>query len=82
MSDLLIAPALRGDRRALARLMSQVEAGDATARAIIAAIYPHTGRAHIIGVTGAPGAGKSSLVNALAAGYRRRGQSVGIIAVS
>jgi LAO/AO transport system kinase len=79
--DDLPARVLAGDRRALARAISCVEAGGAPARSLVAALYPRGGRAHVIGVTGAPGAGKSSLVNGLAKAYRRRGQSVGIIAV-
>jgi LAO/AO transport system kinase len=51
------------------------------ARALLAALYPRTGRAHIVGVTGAPGTGKSTLVNALARAYRAEGKTVGIIAV-
>src|SRR5690606_21239154 len=47
----------------------------------LAALYPHTGRAWVIGITGAPGTGKSSLVTALAKAYRTRGESVGILAV-
>jgi LAO/AO transport system kinase len=70
---------LAGSRRALARLLTRIENEEAQAE--LAALYPHTGRAWIIGVTGAPGTGKSSLVNALAAAYRARGQTVGIIAV-
>lgn len=72
---------LNGDRRALARAITLVENDDPQARAIIRAIYPHTGRAHVIGVTGAPGYGKSTLVNAIARVYRRRGLTVGVIAV-
>ncbi len=72
---------LNGDRRALARAITLVENDDPQARAIIRAIYPHTGRAHIIGVTGAPGYGKSTLVNAIARVYRQRDLTVGVVAV-
>lgn len=70
---------LAGSRRALARLLTRIENEEAPSE--LAALYPHTGRAWIIGVTGAPGTGKSSLVNALAAAYRAQGKTVGIIAV-
>lgn len=72
---------LQGNRRALARAITRVESGGAPARAVLAGIYPHTGRARIVGITGPPGAGKSTLVNSLAAELRRRDRSVGIIAV-
>jgi LAO/AO transport system kinase len=70
-----------GDPRAVARAISAVERGGAEARAVIAAIFRFTGRARVIGVTGAPGTGKSTLVNEIAKLYRRRGQRVGIVAV-
>ncbi|HWQ11836.1 MAG TPA: methylmalonyl Co-A mutase-associated GTPase MeaB [Roseiflexaceae bacterium] len=72
---------LRGDRRALARGITLTEQGGPEARALLRAIYPYTGRAHIVGVTGAPGVGKSTLVSALVAEWRRRGRSVGVVAV-
>jgi len=72
---------LAGNRRALARVISLVEDGETGARALLAALYPHTGRAHVIGITGAPGTGKSTLVNALARSYRQQSRTVGIIAV-
>lgn len=72
---------LDGDRRALARALSQVENEAPDAPAMLAALYPLTGRAHIVGVTGAPGTGKSTLVNALALAYRAAAETVGIIAV-
>jgi LAO/AO transport system kinase len=56
---------LSGDRLALSRFLSQVENGDPQARPVLDRLYKHTGSAHIIGVTGAPGTGKSSLVNRL-----------------
>ena len=70
-----------GQPRAVARAISAVERGGAGARAIVAAIFRFTGRAHLIGITGAPGTGKSKLVNEIAKQYRRRGQRVGIVAV-
>ena len=70
-----------GNPRAVARAISAIERGGADAREVIAAIYRYTGRAHVIGVTGAPGTGKSTLVNEIAKLYRRRGHRVGIIAV-
>ncbi len=72
---------LSGNRRALARGISIVETGGAPARELLRAVYAHTGRAHIVGITGSPGAGKSTLVNALALHWRQAGRTIGIIAV-
>ncbi|MCL6430411.1 MAG: methylmalonyl Co-A mutase-associated GTPase MeaB [Anaerolineae bacterium] len=72
---------LRGERRALARAISRLEEGGEAGRELLALLYAHGGRAHTIGVTGAPGTGKSTLVSAMARGYRRRGLTVGIVAV-
>ncbi len=77
----LVDEALAGNRRALARLISQVEDNGALAAQTLAAIYPCTGRAHVVGVTGSPGTGKSTLVSELAKAYRHAGQTVGIVAV-
>ena len=80
MTELLTA-ALAGQRRALARVLSLVENGSEQSREWIALLYPHTGQAQIIGITGAPGSGKSTLVAQIAAEYRRRGLTVGIVAI-
>jgi LAO/AO transport system kinase len=72
---------LRGNRRALARLLSAVENAMPQAAEAMETLYSHAGRAHIIGITGAPGTGKSTLVSALARTYRKQGKTVGIIAV-
>ncbi len=72
---------LAGDRRALARAISLVEQGGAQAKALMAEIYPHSGKAKSFGVTGPPGAGKSTLVALLARTLRAQGLTVGIIAV-
>ncbi len=70
-----------GNRRALARLLTLVENEHPDAEAALTELYPHTGNAHIIGVTGAPGTGKSTLVTALAQGYRENDKTVAILAV-
>ncbi len=72
---------LDGDRRALARVLSWVENGDQRGRAMLRALYPRSGRARTIGLTGSPGAGKSTVTNALAQAFRARGQTVGIVAI-
>lgn len=70
-----------GDRRAIARLITLIESETEEARALLAQLFPYTGRAYIIGVTGAPGSGKSTLVNQLAKHYSARGRRVGVVAV-
>jgi LAO/AO transport system kinase len=72
---------LRGDPRALARAISHVEENAGSAAGIVRAIYGRTGRATVLGVTGSPGAGKSSLVDGLVREYRRAGRRVGVVAV-
>ena len=75
------SPIVAGDRRALARLLTHIENTDAEAAEALAWLFPHTGRAHLIGITGAPGCGKSSLVNVLTLALRRAGSTVAILAV-
>jgi LAO/AO transport system kinase len=70
-----------GDTRSLARVITRVENRAADSIEILQQLFPRTGRAHVIGVTGSPGVGKSSLVDRLAVGYRQMDRKVGIIAV-
>lgn len=77
----LIDGVARGDLRVVARLITLAENGVPRARAVQRAIFPRTGRAHVVGVTGAPGAGKSTLVDQLARTWRARGKKVAILAI-
>lgn len=70
-----------GERRALARLLTQVENDTPAGREALRTLFGATGRAHVVGVTGPPGAGKSTLVNRLIATWRERGRSVAVVAV-
>lgn len=72
---------LAGDVRAAARLMRAVDDRTAAARDALKALHPHTGRAYIVGITGNPGAGKSTVVDGLIAHYRAAGERVGVVAV-
>ncbi len=72
---------VRGDDRAIGRLMSLLEQGAPEGIACLKALYPQTGRAHVIGITGPPGSGKSTLVDHLTVEARKRGKTVGIVAV-
>lgn len=70
-----------GGRRPLARLLTRIENGDPSVRPLLAKLFAAGRGAHVIGITGPPGSGKSTLVNALIGEWRRRGRRVGILAV-
>ena len=72
---------LAGDLRALARAITTVENSEPQADELLKQLFPHSGRALVLGITGSPGAGKSTLVDRMAAAYRRQEKTVGIIAV-
>src|SRR5438874_4682232 len=77
----LVSGVREGDRRALARAISLVENGDPRAQPLVRELYPDTGRAYAIGVTGPPGVGKSSLIGALIGHVRELGLGVGVVSV-
>src|SRR5678816_3354370 len=72
---------LSGDVRSLARVITRVENRSLEGEALMRHLFPRTGRARIIGITGSPGAGKSSLVDRLAANYLKKNKSLAIVAV-
>jgi len=77
----LVDELLAGKHRALARAITRIENRSPGYRDLVAALYPHTGSADVIGITGSPGSGKSTLVDKMAKAYRDRGLTVGVIAV-
>ncbi len=79
--DQLLEDLLTGKHRALARTISKIEDRSPGYRDLVSKLYAHTGKADVIGITGSPGAGKSTLVDKLAETYRERGETVGVIAI-
>jgi LAO/AO transport system kinase len=77
----LLEGVLKGDRKSIARTISLVEDNSSEAKKIISKLYPHGGKAHVIGVTGPGGSGKSTLIEKLTKELRRKGKTVGVIAV-
>ncbi|MBS7247735.1 MAG: methylmalonyl Co-A mutase-associated GTPase MeaB [Candidatus Jordarchaeales archaeon] len=77
----LVEEALRGNKRAVARLISIVEDNPAEARHLMRLLAPYAGRSHLVGVTGPPGSGKSTLIAAMIKELRQRGKTVGVVAV-
>lgn len=77
----LLAAAIAGDRGALARLVTEVERGGETGRAVSRVVHPRSGAAYTVGITGAPGAGKSTLTSALVGEIRRRGDRAAVVAI-
>ena len=77
----LIENIFNGDPRAIARAITRVESGAADAAELMKAVFPRTGKAVVIGITGSPGAGKSSLVDKLALHYKNAGEKIGIICI-
>ncbi|HEY7902844.1 MAG TPA: methylmalonyl Co-A mutase-associated GTPase MeaB [Casimicrobiaceae bacterium] len=77
----LVAPALAGDVRAIARLLTRAENPSAESRQAFDALYARAGRAHVVGITGVPGSGKSTLVARTAAAIRAGGRKVAIVAI-
>jgi LAO/AO transport system kinase len=80
-TEQLVKGVLKGDKRSIARSITIIENQEPEAQKLIAKLYPKTGKAHIIGITGPPGAGKSTLIEKLAKELRNRGKTVGIVAV-
>ena len=72
---------LAGDRRALARAITLVESDDPAGWELVREVYPHTGRAKIVGLTGAPGAGKSTLIGALTKARRAQDRTIGVLSI-
>lgn len=81
MMKTLAANILKGDQRSIAKLITLVENDSSNAREVMKEIHPHTGKAQVIGITGVMGCGKSTLIYELTKNYRKKGKTVGIIAI-
>ena len=81
MTASLAEQILQGKRRAIARQISGLENNQADALRVLADLYPHTGKAHLTGITGPPGTGKSTLVNQIAKSFRRDGKTVAVLSI-
>jgi LAO/AO transport system kinase len=79
--DDLVTGALRRDHSAIAKLITQAESGGSGERRVLRCLFPHTGHAHVVGVTGAPGTGKSTLISHIVRLLRAQDETVGVIAV-
>ena len=77
----IIQQIVAGDVRTIARILRDIDDELPSSRNILKKLYPHTGKAHVIGFTGSPGVGKSSLVDQIATVYRKQSKTVGILAV-
>ena len=77
----LVDSLIKGDKRSAGKLISLNEDDEPEAVEAVARIFPHTGRAHVVGLTGPPGVGKSSLINRLVRAFRSRVKTVGVVAV-
>lgn len=77
----IVKGVLSGDRRSIAKAITIIENNEPEANEIIASIYPHTGKAHVIGLTGPGGSGKSMLIGKIVREYRQMGKKVGVVAV-
>jgi len=79
--DDIVEKVVSGDVRAVARLIRDIDDGIPEVREVLKKLYPHTGRAYVVGITGAPGVGKSTLVDQMVAHLRKKGKTVGVLAV-
>lgn len=77
----MIQKILKGDVRAASKLLTLIENRDPAARPFLKALYPHTGKARLVGITGPAGAGKSTLINHFIAAFRKKKKSVGVLAI-
>ncbi|RJS82656.1 methylmalonyl Co-A mutase-associated GTPase MeaB, partial [Candidatus Bathyarchaeota archaeon] len=77
----IVQGVLAGNKRSIAKAITLIENNDPEAKKLLAHVYSHTGKAHIIGITGPGGSGKSTLIEKIVREYRRNGKKVGVIAV-
>ena len=81
MTDQLLENFFKGDTRALSRMITLVENRSADSLALLQQLFPRTGNSQVIGITGSPGSGKSTLVDRLATAYRKQGHTLAVVAV-